>query len=225
MRPILTLLAALALAVPASAEEKKPKVYSPAFEAVPLADVLEWLNKEAGFEYTLTKEAQKIALKGLVEVTLVGKDLTAHEALGQVLDSIGLAYAEKVAGQVRIMTADEYAKDIVLELYDVRGLLAEVTDFEGPEAVGWGSSANGKSGRDPRGVHFEEPEEGEKKQDKTPVEDPEKLPELIKAGTGGEKAWVEGTSILLKNGILYVRAPQKVQADVREMLRKMQAFK
>lgn len=214
-------------------EAKKEKLFSPDFDDAPLSDLLSWLEREAGFEYDLTKEAQKLAKRGLEKVRVVGKDMTAREILDAALAQLGLSWAEKVPGQIRIMSKDEYAKDSVLELYDVRDLLAEVNDFAGPESAlvkkgtDSGSNADGSRKGVPDGHHFEEPPDGEKEKSrpKKPMEEPEKLKKLLRDGSGGDEAWGEGTSMDLINGILYVKAPWQLQLKVRTLLKKFMQFK
>lgn len=212
-------------------EAKKEKVFSPAFDDAPLADLLEWLTREAGLEYDLTKAAQKLSKSGLEKIRVIGKDLTAREIIDQALAQLGLSWAEKVPGQIKIMTAAEYAKDVVLELYDVRDLLVEVHDFAGPESE-WikkgekGESMKvGKGERSEGGHSFQEPEVGEAERPKKPIEDPEKLKQLLRDGSGGDDAWGEGTSMDLINGILYVKAPWKLQLKVRKLLNQFHQFK
>ena len=58
-----------------------------------------------------------------------------------------------------------------------------------------------------------------------PIEDPEKLKQLLRDGSGGDDAWGEGTSMDLVNGILYVKAPWKQQNKVRTLLNQFRQFK
>jgi len=239
MRRLLALAVALAVAAPALAEDPSPKpadkpavkekTFSPEFDGVPLADVLTWLTKEVGFEYTLTAEAQKVAKKGLAEVRVVGKDISARDVLALALTQLGLTWDEKPGGQIRILSEDEYAKDTVLSLYDVRDLLAVVTDFEGPSVGGFDVTHKdgAKGGSDvPGGPHWKDPgEKGESARPPNPVEDPDSLQALLKNGTGGDKAWVEGTSMTLVSGVLYVKAPVKLQREVRALLNKLHQYK
>lgn len=241
MRLIPSLLALSLLGLPVFAEDAKPagdtkkeekkekeKLLSPEFDEEPLADLLSWLSREAGFEYDLTKEAQKLSKRGLEKVKVIAKDKTAREILDMALAQLHLSWAEKVPGQIKIMSSDEYVKDAVLELYDVRELLNKITDFAGPESAlvkkGDEKKANGSS---PGGHAFEDPpdEEKEKERPKKPIEDPEKLKQLVKDGSGGDEAWGEGTSMDLVNGILYVKAPWKLQLKVRTLLNQFRQFK
>lgn len=241
MRLTASVLALALFSLPTFAEDAKPadkdkkvekkekeKLLSPEFDEAPLADLLSWLTREAGFEYDLTKEAQKVSKRGLEKVKVIAKDKTAREVLDMALAQLGLAWAEKVKGQIKIMSSEEYVKDAVLELYDVRELLNTITDFAGPESAlvkkGDGQKANGSS---PGGHAFEEvPEEDrEKSRPKRPIEDPEKLKELLKNGSGGDEAWGEGTSMDLVNGVLYVKAPWKLQTKVRTLLNEFRQFK
>ncbi len=239
MRLTASFFALALLSLPVMAEDAKPadkkvekkekeKLLSPEFDEAPLSDLLSWLTREAGLEYDLTKEAQKLSKRGLEKVKVVAKDKTAREVLDMALAQLGLAWAEKVKGQIKIMSSEEYVKDAVLELYDVRELLNTITDFAGPESAlvkkGDKEKANGSS---PGGHAFEEvPEEDrEKSRPKKPIEDPEKLKELLKNGSGGDDAWGEGTSMDLVNGILYVKAPWKLQNKVRTLLNEFRQFK
>ena len=70
-----------------------------------------------------------------VSKLVIGKDKTAREILDMALAQLHLSWAEKVPGQIKIMSSDEYIKDAVLELYDVRELLNKITDFAGPDSA------------------------------------------------------------------------------------------
>ncbi|MCC6740003.1 MAG: hypothetical protein IT452_13225 [Planctomycetia bacterium] len=242
MRLTAALLALSFCTLPALAEDAKPadkekkeakkekeKLFSPEFDEAPLSDLLTWLTREAGFEYDLTKAAQKLSKSGLEKIKVVAKDKTAREILDMALAQLGLSWAEKVPGQIKIMSSEEYVKDAVLELYDVRELLNPITDFAGPEGGFKKKPANDKSavGEVPSGHKFEEPppEEREKERPKKPIEDPEKLKQLLRDGSGGDEAWGEGTSMDLVNGILYVKAPWKLQNKVRTLLNQFRQFK
>jgi hypothetical protein len=209
-------------------KKEKEKLLSPDFDEQPLADLLSWLSREVGFEYDLTKAAQNLSKRGLEKVKVIGKDKTAREVLDIALAQLHLSWAEKVPGQIKIMSSDEYVKDAVLELYDVRELLNKITDFAGPESAlvkkGDEKKANGSS---PGGHSFEDPpdEEKEKERPKKPIEDPDKLKQLLKDGSGGDEKWGEGTSMDLVNGILYVKAPWQQQNKVRQLLNQFRQFK
>jgi hypothetical protein len=231
------LAVALLAAAPAFAEDApkdapakavvKEKRFSPEFEDAPLHEVLEFLTREAGFEYDLTKDAQALSKKGTRTVRVVAKDITAREVLDMALAQLDLSWAEKVAGQIRIMSSDEYVKNAVLELYDVRELLNPIVDFAGPESGMAKKNVDGGTRGEPRGHVFEEPEgdEREKPRAPKPMEDPSKLPELVRKGTGGDEAWGEGTSIDILNGIMYVKAPWSLQVKVKTLLNQLRQYK
>ncbi len=244
MRLFPSCLALAILTLPAFAEDAKPagdakdekkvekkekeKLLSPEFDEAPLSDLLSWLSREVGFEYDLTKAAQNLSKRGLEKIKVIGKDKTAREILDMALAQLHLSWAEKVPGQIKIMSSDEYIKDAVLELYDVRELLNKITDFAGPESAlvkkGDAKKADGSS---PGGHAFEDPpdEEKEKERPKKPIEDPDKLKQLLKDGSGGDEAWGDGTSMDLVAGILYVKAPWKLQNKVRTLLNQFRQFK
>jgi hypothetical protein len=242
MKAALAVLSAFLLAAPAAADDPKDKPaaaskekrFSPNFEEAPLYEVLDWLKREAGFEYNLTKDAQTRSKKGEEAVRVVAKEITAREALDMALAQLDLTWAEKVTGQIRIMTKDEFVKGAVLELYDVRDLLNPITDFAGPEGelrtkkvLRRQITGEWKEHEYPDGHVVVDPPDGEKEKKKAPkpMEDPRSLVELIKKGTGGDEAWGEGTSLDVINGILYVKAPWAMQVKVKGLLNELIQFK
>lgn len=244
MRLTASILALALFAVPALAEdpkpapgdkkvekkvEKKEKLFSPEYEDAPLVDVLSWLTREAGLEYDLSKAAQALSKRGAVTVRVVAKDRTAREILDLTLAQIGLSWVEKAPGQVKIMTSEEYSKDSVLEMYDVRELLADVRDFAGPDSDAFGPKDGGKTGGkgEPTGHSFKDPppDEADAPRAKKPMEEPDKLKKLLRDGSGGDDVWGEGTSMDLVGGVLYVKAPWRVQVKVRGLLNDFRQFK
>jgi len=212
---------------PAGAKAPKPaeRVFDPEFEDAMLSEVLQWLQKELGWEWNLSRAAQKACKRGAVTVRVVGTKLSGRQVLDMALAQAGLTWFEKEGGAIEILTLDEHAKDAVLVIHDVRALLAPVPDFEGPDMKEFDiKRAQGGATR-PGGVKPVESEHPDGEQAPNPVEDPLKLPELVRDGTGGEEAWIAGTSIDLVRGMLYVKAPRALQVKVRAFLNKLNQFK
>jgi type II secretory pathway component GspD/PulD (secretin) len=109
-------------------------------------------------------------------------------------------------GIVRIITKEDYNKIMRLDIIEVHDLLFGISDFPPEEEF-------------VMGVERRQPLTTREEQERPTTEDLQKeLTDQIKRATGGDKAWGEGTSIVIQNGVLIATNRPDVLRKVRRFI-------
>ncbi len=102
------------------------------FTEAPLSDVVEFLRTVSEANIVLdTRGIQAAGKDPKMPITLKIKDVSLADTLDWVMELSGLTYALR-RGAILISDPTQMAKETHLAVYDVRDVLASVTDFAGP---------------------------------------------------------------------------------------------
>jgi len=206
--------------VPATLQLLNKPVPEVSFDAVPLQQVLDWLEEFTGATVDVQWEILRDAgvnPDDLISVKV--KNMRVRDVLWLILkDAAGpdlrLAYRAR-GNQITISTEEDLSKAMVIRIYDIRALLIGVARFEAPEmdpaqAMQTGGQGSGNQLFQSRGSST-------RQQQVTEGEGPElqKLLEVIRSiepDTWEEKGG-EGT-IIAFNGMLIVRNTPLVHQQI-----------
>ncbi len=162
----------------------------------------------AGVPIVVMQQAETAAADAAAVFDLdLRKPVAATSALNLIAelagDEVGWALRD---GVVWMTTRDKLALDVVLRTYDVRALVAPITDFIAPDL----------SGRKLAGL---DEENTGRIGDSRPRHEEDAIVALIEDNIASDTWGANGTSISSHNGMLFVRHTPEVQAKVAQLLR------
>ncbi len=186
------------------------------FADTPLADVLDFIRDFAQINLVMDPHVAEQAAGDGMKVTIKVRELALKSALKLILQSKGLTAVYR-DGVLLVLPQDEAKKSVVLRIYDVRDLLAQIQDFPGPVVELKPPGQDGAGGISGAQFSLEEPKS---------IMTEDFLTQMIKTHTGGGD-WDSNpsASIQLSNGLLMVTQTKGVHGEVEILLGKLRAFK
>ncbi len=186
------------------------------FADTPLADVLDFIRDFAQINLVMDPRTAEQAAGDDMKVTIKVRELALKSALKLILQSKGLTAVYR-DGVLLVLPQEEAKKSVVLRIYDVRDLLAQIQDFPGPVVELKPPGQEGGGGISGATFSLEESKS---------IITEDFLTEMIKTHTGGGD-WDSNpsASIQLSNGLLMVTQTKGVHAEVEVLLGKLRAFK
>jgi type II secretory pathway component HofQ len=179
------------------------RVYELSFKAgeITLDGVRSYLASVTGENFVLSQKVKEEKADAAIELQVT--DVTVRQVLDLITEEQGMAWKIR-NGVVMLLAADEAAEKPVLQFYDVKDLVAKISDFPGQEINLVPSKY--------------QPPEAEEDREPVAAFDVEQLIDAIK-NTIEPTSWeAEGHGIDPKNNVLVVRTSPEIHRKVAQLL-------
>ena len=185
-----------------------------------LEAVIEPIRTFTSVPIVVTPDAVEAVDSNGVEFNLdLPHEMTVLQALNIITDQAGEEVTWTVRNGVVYVTSTQRAySNLVLHPHDIRDLIAQLTDFTPPKID--------KIRLPDEEYDDEEPTFGGVAPDPVTIYDPDNLETLIKQSVapGTWDGEIEGVSLRIQNGLLFVRHTPKVQKELHEFLQNLRTY-
>ncbi|MFB3065670.1 MAG: hypothetical protein ACE10D_04055, partial [Planctomycetota bacterium] len=169
---------------------------------ITLEGAVEYLRSVTGENFVISQKVRDE--KSDIELDLEVKDVTVAQVLNLITEPHDMAWKIR-NGVVMVLDISEATEDLILQFFDVKDLVARISDFPGEEINLFPSKYTPP-----------EPDEGDEPE---PPFNADQLIELVR-NTIEPESWdaIEGVAIEAKNNILVIKTTREIQRKVGALL-------
>jgi hypothetical protein len=184
------------------------------FRDEPVQDAIAFLGSASGVKMVLSGKLSELIKEKPAEmiVTLKLEDAPLKTALKTVLSPMNLACVYQDGALLIGLSGEILGKQAYVRVYDLRDLVMQNADFDGPDISLDGKKENALD------EYIED-----SRAPKNPFSDPQLLVELIRKALGKEACRQENTSILYSSGLLIVNHTAKVHQQILDLIREIRS--